>query len=1106
MTRTTTRTGRLAVRTLALLAGLATAAPAALAGPTQAVGAPPPAAEDLTSLVNPFIGSQNEGNTFPGAAVPFGMVQNSPDTGHNVGYRHDQDRIRGFSTVHLSGVGCGLGGTLPVLPTTGAVTETDYARYAATKDRASEVAEPGYYRVRLSSSDITAELSATTRTARQRYTFPATGQANVLLNTGQALHRVTESSVRIVDDRTVVSEVTGRGFCQDTRPYTLHFVTRFDRPFTAHGTWQGATVTPGSAESTAGEARNGAYVRFDTSTDRDVEAVTAVSYVDTAGARANLEAEGDGSFDQARAAAEQAWEERLQQVRVTGGTSEERRTFYSSLYRSFLAPTVGSDVDGRYRGWDQQVHTAEDFTYYQNWSLWDTYRTQQQLLALLAPQESRDMARSILRIEDEGGWLPRWGHATVETNIMTGDPVTPFLVSAWRQGLLEGHEADAYAALKENADGVPPEDSAYNGRAGNPTYLSEGFVPYLPDARGEPGDYDLNHGPSATLEYALADCTLSTMAGALGQTADAKRYAERGRYYRNVFDPRTGWFRARDAQGRFVGPADPKDSVGFHEGTAWQYMWLAQQDMVGLVELMGGRDEARRRLDYFFAYDQLVDEPRRVAREVWVNGPYAYYNADRYNPQNEPDLHAPYTYLWTGEPHKTSDVVHAALTLFTDGPTGMTGNDDLGTMSAWHVLSAIGIYPIMPGTDVWGLTAPIFDRVEISLDESFHGTDSLTITAPGAHGGTGSYITAAELGERKWQRTWATTEELLAGGSLALRLGDDPSSWGTSRGDAPPTMCGHGRADTSRLAAGTTPGSLALPSSQADVTQEVVVDVVATGPGRVNGTVSATAETPLEVAPATATWAADSKGLPTTVPVALEVTVPAGTPDGTYQVSVVVRDDRGREVTRIVPVRVVTADCGAGVGSCPQDLTGSWNHDGVATLEATAEGDFDGGGWSFPAEQLPAPGLGVLGERAYLMPQTAGTAPNFVEARGQTVPLTGTGPATRFSALDVIATAHNGDVQATARIGYADGTSQDVPIRVTDWAAGSPRFGESVAVRTDYRVRAGTGRDAPPVALWQLALPVDPARTPVSLTLPNDPRLEIYALSGRNAGGSGQAG
>ncbi len=1076
-----------------LAAGLAASLAASVPPVLPSSAAADAAEEDLTGLVNPFIGSQNDGNTFPGAAVPFGMVQMSPDTGHNVGYRYDQDRIRGFSTVHLSGVGCGLGGTLPVLPTTGPVEETDYARYAATKDADSERAEPGYYSVRLADSDIRAELSATTRTAWQRYTYPGDESGTVMVNTGQALHRVISSEVRVVDDRTLESTVTGRGFCQDTRPYTLHFVTRFDRPFTQHGTWRGVEVTAGSDASTAGEQRNGAYVTFDTTGDADVEAVTALSYVDIAGARANLAAEGTGSFQQTREAASQAWEERLQQVQVEGGTATERRTFYSSLYRSFLAPTVGSDVDGRYRGWDQQVHRAGDFTYYQNWSLWDTYRTQQQLLALLAPRESRDMMRSLLRIREEGGWLPRWGHATVETNIMTGDPVTPFLVSGWKQGLLEGHEEEAYAALTENADGIPPADSPYNGRAGNDAYLSEGFVPYVPGARGKPGDYDLNHGPSATLEYALADCTLATMARGLGHRADARRYAARGGYFRNVFDPRTGWFRAREEEGRFVGPADPKDSVGFHEGTAWQYMWLAQQDMPGLIDLIGGTRETRRRLDYFFSYDQLVDDPERVAREVWVNGPYAYYNADRYNPQNEPDLHAPYTYLWTGEPHKTSDVVHAALTLFTDGPTGMTGNDDLGTMSAWHVLSAIGIYPVQPGTQVWGLTTPIFDRVEIGLDESWHGTGSLVIEAPGAHGGTGNYVTDARLGGRPWPKTWATTDQLLEAGTLSLEVGGTPSGWGTSKGAAPGSLCGKGRDTTRRLAASVDPRRLSVAATADDTRHPLAVDVVATAPGRAAGTVRARAAEPLTVTPARTEWAVRSGGEPATATVDLEVTVPGGTPDGTYDVRVLVRDRRGLQVTRTVPVRVVSADCAGDAGSCPQDLTAAYNHDGVATLDAPEEGDFDDGGYSFPAEELPAAGPTVIGEHAYVLPSTAGADPNFVESRGQDVAI----ESRPSPALDLVVSAHNGDVDTTAVVTYADGSTEEVPLRVTDWAASGSRFGEDVAVRAAYRLSA-RGSQPPPVALWHTALSLDADRQPVSLTLPDDPRLEVYAMSTRN--------
>ncbi|MFL9654475.1 GH92 family glycosyl hydrolase [Streptomyces sp. PB17] len=768
-----TRRLRLCVAGVVAASALLTA-PAAQAAPTTD--------QNLTDLVNPFIGTENEGNTYPGAAVPFGMVQFSPDTGHNVGYDYSNDHIRGFSLVHLSGVGCGLGGDLPVLPTTGDVTETDYAKYAAGFSHDDEEAGPGYYRVGLDSG-IDAELTATARTGVQRYTFPATGKANVLLNAGQSLHKNISTTVEVLDSRTVRTAITGSGFCQDTKPYTVYTITRFDRPFASHGTWDDGTVTAGA--KTGGD---GAYVRFDTTKDRTVEATTALSYVDARGAALNLRAEGGHSFDAVRRGAERTWEKRLDDVKVRGGDDTLRRTFYSSLYRSFLAPNVGSDVDGRYTGWDQEIHRAKGFTYYQNWSLWDTYRTQSQLLALLAPREARDMAISVIKIDEESGWLPKWGYGTVETNIMTGDPVTPFLTNAYQQGLLHGWEEKAYRALRKNADGVPPADSPAVGREANREYLADGFAPYVKGRpHAKPGDSDYDHGASATLEYALSDAMLSRMARDLGHDADAKRYAERAQSYRHVFDPSTGFFRARDAEGAFTGPADPAQSEGFHEGTSWQYQWLVPQDLPGMIDLIGGTDAANARLDSFFAYDQLLADPAKTAREVWVNGPYDYYNADKYNPQNEPDLIAPYTYLSTGQPWKTTDVVHAALTLFTDTPTGMTGNDDLGTMSAWNVLSSIGIFPIQPGYDTWGLSTPVFDRVDLTLDRRYYPRGALTITAPGTSD-TDRYVQSARTDGSAYARTWLTTDALRSVRSLAFTVGPQPSGWGTSAQAVPPPL------------------------------------------------------------------------------------------------------------------------------------------------------------------------------------------------------------------------------------------------------------------------------------------------------------------------------
>ncbi|MEU0600999.1 GH92 family glycosyl hydrolase [Streptomyces sp. NPDC006393] len=761
---------------VALLGAALTASPTARAAAATAPDG------RLTDLVNPFIGTQNEGNTYPGAAVPFGMVQFSPDTGHNTGYDYAQNHIRGFSLVHLSGVGCGLGGDLPVLPTTGDVTETDYAKYQAEFSHDDEQASPGYYKVGLGTG-VEAELTATARTGVQRYTFPATDKANVLLNAGQSLHRTVSTKVEVLDNRTVRTAITGSGFCQDTKPYTVYTITRFDRPFTAYGTWDGSTVTSGAKTGTGG-----AYVRFDTTKDRTVEATTALSYVDAHGAGLNLRAEGGRSFDQVRDAARRAWEERLDDVRVQGGGDTLRRTFYSSLYRSFLAPNIGSDVDGRYTGWDQRIHRATGFTYYQNWSLWDTYRTQSQLLSLLAPREARDMAISVIRIDEESGWLPKWGYGTVETNIMTGDPVTPFLTNAYQQGLLKGWEERAYRALKKNADGVPPSDSPAVGREANKEYIADGFAPYIKGRpHAKPGDSDYDHGASATLEYALSDAMLAEMARDLGHDADAARYAARAQNYRKIFDPSTGFFRARDASGAFTGPADPAQSEGFHEGTSWQYQWLVPQDLPGMVSLIGGKQAADDRLDSFFAYDQLLQDPAKTAREVWVNGPYDYYNADKYNPQNEPDLIAPYTYLSTGQPWKTTDVVHAALTLFTDTPTGMTGNDDLGTMSAWNVLSSIGVFPVQPGYDTWGLSTPVFERVDLTLDRRYYPRGSLTITAPGTSDGD-RYIQSARVDGSPYGRTYLTTDALRHMTSLAFTVGARPSAWGTAAEDGPPAL------------------------------------------------------------------------------------------------------------------------------------------------------------------------------------------------------------------------------------------------------------------------------------------------------------------------------
>ena len=758
--------------------------------------------EDPVTSVNTFIGTQREGNTFPGASMPFGMAHSSPIGSHYAGWRYDDPLIRGFGHFFLSGAGCAQqGGLVSILPVTGALPASfDHKFYGSPFSHDDELGQPGYLRIRLTGyGGITAESTATTRVGVERFTYSAALPWHVLVNVGQANNKepVFASDIRVVDDRTLTGSVVAQAFCGGG-PYVTYFTTTFDRPFASFGTWGSPTaVMPGQRECAGGRGLRGAWVTFDPEESHQVTAYTALSHVDYAGADQNLAAEvfdGDRllGFDEIRERAQDAWRAELSTVDIEGGTPDDRTVFYTSLYHVLLQPLTGNDVDGRYRGFDDLIHHADGWTYYEFWSLWDTYRAHNQLLTLLRPGRARDIARSILTIHAHGGWLPRWAYANQETNTMTGDPVTAFLVDLWRYGALDGLEEQAYAALWQNVTQVPPAESPFEGRSGNPNYLARGFIQYSPLyrlLRIKGHDADPRYAGSATFEYALSDGALAIMAEALGHTEDAAALRQRSRNYRTLWDSRVGdrgfrgFPRPRRRSGRWYRPLfrrySPQRSGGFHEGTAWQYQWLAHQDVPGLVELLGGTDEAVRRLDDFFAYDALVEDPAKAVREQWVVGPYSYYSAFRYNPNNEPDLHAPWMYVLVGAPWKTSAVVRAAQYLFVNGPDGVTGNDDLGTMSAWYLLSALGIYPAAPGTGHFLLHAPRFRRATIHTE----GGGDIVIDAPAAVPASVQYIRAVSVDGRPWERTWIEHARLRSGVTLTVDLTADPAeaTWGTAK-------------------------------------------------------------------------------------------------------------------------------------------------------------------------------------------------------------------------------------------------------------------------------------------------------------------------------------
>ncbi|WP_406002452.1 GH92 family glycosyl hydrolase [Streptomyces sp. NBC_00829] len=1052
----------------------------------------------LTTLVNPFIGTQNFGNTFPGASAPFGMVQVSPDTGGQGGYDYQQDKIQGFSQTHLSGVGCSVMGELPLMPTTGEVDSVDPADYRSAYSHDDEHAEPGYYRVGLKTYGIDAELTATPRTGWQRYTFPAgTTKANVLFNTGRANQRVYSSEVHVVGDRTIEGRIEAGNFCAGKDRHTVYFSATFDRPFASYGTWRDTARTSGSRDA-AGEGGNGAWATFDAASDRDVVVKVGLSYTSPDGARKNLAAETKDSydFDATRAALHASWEQQLGSIKIGGGTPQRQRAFYTALYHAQLHPNLAGDVDGRYAGFDGKTHLASGFTPYQNLSLWDTHRPQNQLLQMLQPKVARDVALSVVAIGRDGGWLPRWSLANSETNIMTGDPVTPFLVEAWSKGLLAGHEKEAYALLRKNAVSTPPADSAYNGRAGVALYQERGYMPTGlepgKDCADKGGDNDCRHPASATLEYAAADASLALMAKGLGHTADARMFAARGQWYRNLWDPSIKHFRPRTIAGTWLAPYDPVEAGHqFHEGGAYQYQWLVPQDPAGLVTLMGGKKETEKRLDWFFAYRKLLTDPAGTARKDWISAPYDYYGKPTYNPNNEPDLHAPYMYLWAGAPAKTATVIRAAMTLFTDGPDGMTGNDDLGTMSAWYVLSSLGLYPTMNGGGFLAVSSPQFPSTVVRIGAYGRAQGgTLTIKAPGASDAT-RYVQNAQFNGRDLRRTWLDWDAVAHGGTLTQNLGGTPSAWGTSK-DAEPPSVNQAAADPRRhLDASLRTTSDVVPTAESAQSVRLELDVLGQSPGALRVTVGAKAPDGWTVK-APEPFRLTSRHIPVQRTVPVDVTVPAGTAAGSYPVRINATANGVETVERTATVEVrAAARCAADIeGQCAVDLGNELNHDGTATVDASDEGNFDEAGWAYDAGLLPAAGPVIWDGVKYNAPDPSGTAPNFVEARGQAMLL----PPGSHSALRLVASAHHGTVTTMLTIRYTDGTTAEIPVTVGDWAGGAPT-GSSVALEMQHRIKRGQGVDGPPVRLFGITAGLNASKTVRSVGLQNDTRVQVYALT-----------
>ncbi|HEX2085506.1 MAG TPA: GH92 family glycosyl hydrolase, partial [Solirubrobacteraceae bacterium] len=644
-----------------------------------------------------------------------------------------------------------------------------------------EHAAPGDYRVRLGDgTDV--ELTATTRTAVGRFAFPEGRRGSVLVNASGTAMGADRATVRVDPQaREISGSVTTGRFCYQRNAYTLHFVARFDRPFAAHGTWRRQALSPGSTASddsqpggalvkkpipgTPSEGNNGGlaaqtggYATFDAA---EVEVRVGVSFVSVDGARANLEAESAGrSVEEVRRAARDAWRDALGVARVAGGPPERRRIFYTALYHALLHPSTFSDADGTYMGMDAQPHRAAGFVKYADFSGWDTYRTQAPLLAMLFPRRAADMATSLLADARESGWLPKWPVANGHTNVMVGDPAAPILAATHAFGATGFDARAALDAMVRNAT-VPGRSANgdYVPRPGLAEYQQLGYVPYERngDATAATVDHDLAWGSSATtLEYAIADHAVARLAGALGDEERCRTFAERAAAWRHVLDPRTRTMAPRSASGEFKPGHDPTSEDGFVEGNGVQYTWLVPHDPAGLFEALGGRGEAARRLE---------DLHREI--NAGPEAPHAFLG-------NEPTLGTPWLEHWLGRPDRAQLLVREALlTLYADAPEGFPGNDDLGALSAWWVLGALGLYPAVPGTDVLVIGSPLFPEARL-------GRVRLETR------GDGPVVRALRVDGTAHHASWLTWRDVASGARLRFTLGERPSGWGT----APPPSFG----------------------------------------------------------------------------------------------------------------------------------------------------------------------------------------------------------------------------------------------------------------------------------------------------------------------------
>lgn len=710
---------------------------------------------EYANLVNPFIGTDYTGNTYPGAQAPFGMVQLSPDNGlpgwdRISGYFYTDSTIAGFSHTHLSGTGAGDLYDVSFMPVTLPCKRADeplgiYSSFSHDDEEASA----GYYRVKLKDYNIDVELTATERCGIQRYTFPG-GKSAVYLNLKKALNwdYTKDSHIEILDSKTVQGYRMSEGWSRDQRVF---FRTRFSKPFSSVHIDSSAIVRDGKRIGTA----NIVQFNFDTKKGEQIVVSTAISNVSMEGAEKNMKAEAPhDDFDKYLVAVKDAWNKELGAIEVEGDNKDDIVNFYTALYHSKLAPTIFSDVDGSYFGPDKKVHKADGWTNYGTFSLWDTFRAEHPLLTYTDPERVNDMVKSLIAFYEQNGRLPVWNLWGNETDMMIGYHAVPVIVDAYMKGIGDFDAEKALEACVASAN-----IDSYRGIG---LYKKLGYIPYNVKDKYNNENWSL----SKTLEYAYDDYCIALMAQKMGKREIEDEFMERSKSYKNVFNPATGFMQPMNDKGIFMHDFNPEDySEPICESNGWQYLWSVQQDVKGLITLLGGKDRFAAKLDSMFTLIPSQNKNLPIFSTGMI-GQYAH--------GNEPSHHVIYLYNKVRQPWKSQKYVAQVMnSLYLNTPAGLCGNEDCGQMSAWYVFSAMGFYPLNPVSGEYEIGTPLFRKMKLHLANG----NTFSVIANNLSK-KNIYIQSVKVNGKPYDKSFITHSMIMDGDTVVFEMGEkDGEIW-----------------------------------------------------------------------------------------------------------------------------------------------------------------------------------------------------------------------------------------------------------------------------------------------------------------------------------------